>query len=354
MHITKHYDDFDKVFTYLHLYRSSKKAQRNVSRKYSVQKYKYKRNINLYNTLLMLRNGTYKSKGFYEFTRVERGKTRLIKSNHISERVVQKSLCDYCLTPILRTKLIYDNGATLKHKGCEFVLRRTKLFCRKALKESKTLYFLTMDFHSYFENINHEILLEEINKYIKDYKTFALYTHFVKCFGLKGLGLGSQISQISAVFYTHTIDNLIKHNLRCKYYTRYMDDSVIIETSKGKLKTCLSKIKETCANYEIKINEKKTFVSRNHFSFLKRHWSTTSKLFVKPSKDTYYRMMRKLKIFGKWLNKNKLTTANIETSFESWKSHFIRDNAKILVKKANIKYNEFKEIYYGIYNRSTL
>lgn len=53
-------------------------------------------------------NNKYKSGGFYEFTIMERGKLRHIKSVHISERVVQKCLCDYSLTPMLSRTFIYD------------------------------------------------------------------------------------------------------------------------------------------------------------------------------------------------------------------------------------------------------
>ena len=344
IHITN-YDNFDKVFTYLHLYKASMKAQRNVGWKGSVQKYKMKRNINLATTLKKLRNQTYKSMGFYEFVKVERGKPRLIKSNHISERVVQKCLCDYSLTPILKRKLIYDNGATLKHKGCLFVINRTKLFMRKALKKSKTLYFLTMDFHSYFENINHDILIKEVSRYYSDYRLINLYIHFIKCFGKKGLGLGSQVSQISAIFYIHTIDNIIKHYCKHKYYTRYMDDSIIIDESKEKLKHTLKVIKRVCDYYDIELNEKKTIISKNRCSYLKRQFIISDKLITKPMKDSYYRMFRKLKVFFKWYKENKISLENIETSYQSWKSHFLTDNAKILLHKANIKYNSFKENY---------
>lgn len=70
--------------------------------------------------------------------------------------------------------------------------------------------------------------------------------------------------------------------------------------------------------------------------------ANSKRLIVKPNKDSYYRMFRKIKIFMKW----KMPLENIETSFQSWRSHFMKDNAKILVNKANIKYNNFKENYY--------
>lgn len=82
------YGDFDKVFTFDNLYCAFKKCCRGVGWKASTQRYKANALQNINDTLRSLQNGTYKSRGFYEFDVVERGKPRHIKSVHISERVV--------------------------------------------------------------------------------------------------------------------------------------------------------------------------------------------------------------------------------------------------------------------------
>ena len=65
-------DDFDKVFTFKHLYVSYKRCRRNVTWKSSVQKYCLFASLNVYTTLKKLRNGKYKSPGFFEFDLFER------------------------------------------------------------------------------------------------------------------------------------------------------------------------------------------------------------------------------------------------------------------------------------------
>ena len=55
------------------------------------------RNIN--QTQKEMKDGTYEQKDFYEFKLHERGKTRHIKSMHISDRVVQRSVCDNVFVP---------------------------------------------------------------------------------------------------------------------------------------------------------------------------------------------------------------------------------------------------------------
>ena len=73
--------------------------------KASTQRYKANALLNVVDTLDLLRSGKFKSKGFYEFDIIERGKERHIKSVHISERVVQRCLCDYSLVPISAIRL---------------------------------------------------------------------------------------------------------------------------------------------------------------------------------------------------------------------------------------------------------
>jgi len=61
---------------------------------------------------------------FKQITIKERGKDRKITPIHINDRVIQKVLCDYLLTPLFTPKLIYDNGASLPNKGVSFTRKR--------------------------------------------------------------------------------------------------------------------------------------------------------------------------------------------------------------------------------------
>lgn len=124
-----------------------------------------------------------------------------------------------------------------------------------------------------------------------------------------------------------------------------MDDSLIVDINKEKLKKTLKIIQNICEKYKIILNKKKTIVSKNRCSYLQRQWINTNKLIVKPKKDSYYRMFRKLKIFFRWFKAKRLTLENIETSYQSWRSHFLKDNSKLLVNKANLMYNKLKEQY---------
>lgn len=121
---SKECDDFDEVFSFRHLYLSGKKCCKGVYWKNSTQRYIGNIIPIIAKTHRELQNGTFKHRGFHAFTIMERGKKRYIRSVHITERAVQKCLCDYCLVPIYSACFIYDNSASLKHRGMDFALRR--------------------------------------------------------------------------------------------------------------------------------------------------------------------------------------------------------------------------------------
>lgn len=193
---------FEEVFTLEHLYESANKCCKGVRWKASTQIFEaflVKNVVTLYH---QLEDGTYRSKGFHEFDLTERGKTRHIKSVHISERVVQKCLCDYCLTPLFRNSFIYDSGATLPKKGTHFAVKRLKTHLhRYALENSNEGYILTFDVEKFFDTIDHNILIDLVSTKLKDEKLLSLFTYLVNQFGQLGLGLGSQISQLCALIY---------------------------------------------------------------------------------------------------------------------------------------------------------
>ena len=186
----------------------------------------------------------------------ERGKTRNISALPLKDRIVHKCLCDHYLTPLLRKSLVYDSGATLKGKGLSFTRKRVVTHLEKYYRRYKTNkgYVLKVDFHNYFESIDHDTLLELVSKVVDDEATLNFIQYIIPT-EIKGLGLGSQVSQICALYYVSKLDHYIKEVLRLKYYGRYMDDLYIVSRSKEKLYKALAYLR---SNRHIELNEKKT------------------------------------------------------------------------------------------------
>ena len=91
---------FEEVFSFRHLYLSGKKCCKNVLWKNSSQRFIGTLLLMVAEIREQLMSGTFRGKGFIHFVVMERGKLRHIRSVHITERMVQKCLCDYCIVPI--------------------------------------------------------------------------------------------------------------------------------------------------------------------------------------------------------------------------------------------------------------
>lgn len=332
---TKELGDFESVFSFEHLYAAYRASVKGVGWKASTQRYKA-------NALL---NGTFKSKGFYEFDIIERGKPRHIRSVHISERVVQRCLCDYSLVPMLSRSFIYDNGASLQGKGYDFAVRRVTRFLAKHYRQhGREGYALVFDFSKYFDTAQHAPVFRAIEKSGIDDRLVALSEYFIKCFGDEGLGLGSQVSQIAAIALPNKIDHYIKDVLRMKFYERYMDDGLIISRSKEKLRECLAALRRLCAEHGIKLNEKKTQIIKltRGFTFLKVRfrYGKTGAVVRRASYKSIRQMRRKLKIFRRWVGSGRMEPEDVRASLTSWSGYMRRFHSYFAVQSVMQKYRE--------------
>lgn len=313
----------EEVFTFNNLYNSVLECCKGVRWKTSTKNFEKFLVENVSRLRKEVLTGTFKSKGFTEFDLCDRGKMRHIKAVDISERVIQKCLCDYYLIPLIRPKLIHDNGATLKGKGMKFALDRLKCHLQRFNKEYGTNgYVLKFDIKSYFDSINHTKLLNKIRKIVDDDKLFNLYKYFIDCFGEKGIGLGSQVSQISALFYLNSFDHYIKEQLHCKYYARYMDDGYIISESKEKLKDLILELKLLLEDEDLKLSKDKVSISKvTHFIFLKRHWTLYKSGYVRiiPNHKTLMRLKKKWKTIK---TKDKKTIEQFKASVKGLLKYF--------------------------------
>lgn len=347
------YNDYNSVFTIPHLKSAYKKSRKGVRWKGSVQKYEANVMINIKQTYDQLHNGTFKSKGFYEFDLNERGKLRHIKSVIINERVVQRCLCDYCLVPLICPSFIYDNAASQKGKGIDFSKRRIvaqmQQFYRKYGNQG---YILQFDFSKYFDTMPHKKVMSIIDKFIKDKRLNALTKQLVKDFGDEGLGLGSQVSQVLSLACADDIDHVFKEKMKIRAYGRYMDDGYLISEDKEYLQKCLEVLKRMCEISGIKPNLKKTHITKlsHGFTFLKLKFTLTStgKVLKRLTHANIVRMRRKLKKLAKRVDEGKMSFKDVTASMQSWIGHTKRTNSyKTLQSMLRLYRDLFKYYFIG-------
>ncbi len=129
-----------------------------------------------------------------------------------------------------------------------------------------------MDYHDYFGQIPHKIVINQIESLLPDDSANYFVELFINCFdGTKGLGLGSEISQLAAILYPTPIDKYIQS--RSNDNARYMDDSYAISDSMEELKALRQGVKTECEKMGILINKEKTKIhlfKTDGFEFLKK------------------------------------------------------------------------------------
>lgn len=333
------YDDFNAIFTYEHLWQSTKQCMKGVSWKASVQKVSISKTFVVSLLYHALMDGKFRISEISEFTLRERGKIRHIRSVGIKERIVQRCLCDFSLVPMIVPSLIYDNGASMKGKGVDFTRKRLHQHLESFKKKYQDGYVVVFDFQKYFESIPHELILKCLKEHYTDQRIVDLVMMFVRCSNPNGIGIdiGSQVSQVLALAAASPLDHYIKETLRCKHYARYMDDGYILCHSKEEADMIKRLIEDFVTNkMHMKLSAKKTKVVKlsKGFTFLKNRYRVIGgKTIITPCKKTVTVMRRKLKKFVFKMQNGQMTYEDVYTSYQSWRSHLKWSKCYWIIKR---------------------
>jgi len=306
-------------------------------------------------TYIELKEGIRKFHGFQSFSTIEHGKLREIDALPIQERAAQKCLCQNLVVEAYSRSFIYDNGASLKNKGMDFQLQRLKKHLHDHYRRYGTgggIY--QFDFKGYFASLPHDGIKARARAKIKDDRLYDLFCSYVDDFqkrktadktaGQKrGVGLGSEISQMIALDYASPIDHYVKDVRGIHGYGRYMDDGYVISHSLEELtdiKHCLYAIAEELG---IAMSDKKNIITpfRHHsFTFLKMRvtLSENGKVVMKLSRKSIKAMRRKLDIFRRWVDDGKLSPEDVFQSYQSWRSHAKRCNSYRTLRSMDEKF----------------
>lgn len=360
-------DRLENIASYRSLCGANRKSMRNVSWKASVQRYQMNLLRNLEETRKKLLAGEEVTRGFVEFDTVERGKVRHIRSVHYTERVAQRSTCDNALVPILSRSLIYDNGACLEGRGVDWAMDRLTAHLQQFYRKNgfrNEGWAVLFDFSGYFDSILHRECFCIYRRAFGDGRIVALLENFVTPFGYdqsnsdwkrvnpkeqgeysgRSLGLGSQVSQITAVSYPNSLDHYIKQALRVRWYARYMDDGYMLFRTKREAKEAMERVIDFSVKLGITVNRKKTKLVpiRRGFKFLKaRHTLTaTGKVERRMCRESITRQRRQLKKFAAKVAAGEMTVEDTSTAYGSWKGYALHRGGGKAIRRMDKLFTE--------------
>lgn len=185
------------------------------------------------------------------------------KPRDIHKALVKDRLLHYAIYRVLYqyfdTKFIYDSYSCRSRKGTHKAMTRFEVFTQKVSKNNtRTCWVLKCDIKKFFASIDHQILKDILQKYIKDDDTLWLLSNIIDSFHTDmkhgiGLPLGNLTSQLLVNIYMNEFDQHIKHSLKLKYYIRYADDFVILSYNKHYLENLLPQISDFLTS-KLKLN----------------------------------------------------------------------------------------------------
>lgn len=239
-----YHDVWQELCSYPNLKLAYKRARKHKTLKPYVVEFE----ADLANNLSLLRTELlfhfYKPKPLETFI-LRDPKTRKISKSDFRDRVVHHALCNV-IEPLFEKRFIHDSYANRVGKGTLKAIGRFEHFQKKVTENfTRSAYVLKADVRHYFDEVDHLILLNILQKKINDRRIIWLVKRILGNYSTKtgkGMPLGNLTSQFFANVYLNELDQFVKQELKAPYYIRYVDDFVILHHSTVELEKSLQRI----------------------------------------------------------------------------------------------------------------
>lgn len=194
-----------------------------------------------------LKSLEYKHSSYYAF-KISDPKPRDIHKAKVRDRLLHHAIYRQ-LYSFFDRKWIADSYSCRDNKGTHRAINRFRSFFQKVSKnDTRTCWVLKCDIRKFFASIDHQVLLEILNKQIDDKKIVSLLEKVIESFQStgpgKGLPLGNLTSQLLVNVYMNEFDQFAKHKLKAHFYIRYADDFVFLSENKKALESLIPTIKD--------------------------------------------------------------------------------------------------------------
>lgn len=295
--------------------------------------------MNLENNIINLVNNIKNKKyrlGKYRSFIVYEPKMRTINSLPYVDRVVHQWYVQEFIKPYYMPRLISFTFACIPgrgtHKAVDHVQNNMRIFKRNY----GDFWILKCDIKKYFYSINTNTLFNIMKKSITDKDLLFLtklmiYNSEADNPNL-GIPIGNYTSQFFANIYLNELDKYVKHCLRIKFYTRYMDDFILLAKTKSECIELKEKIEKfLMENLQLELNSKSRYYPyKMGVNFCGYRIFLTHRILRTSNKKKIKKQIKKFNILyhNKTLNINRaMSTIN------SWIAHSNHCNSYRLQQK---------------------
>ena len=207
-------------------------------------------------------------------------------------------------------------------------------------------WVLKVDIHDFFGSTPHDVVKAAVEKRIPDpwvkEQVFTIVDSFDHLDHDRGMGLGSQITQLVQLAVLDDLDHYIKEVLRIKGYVRYMDDFILIHESRDHLKHCLVEITKKLNDLGLTLNTKKTGIQpiKNgiHFLGFSFRLTDTGKVLQTVLHKKISKERRKLRKLVDRVKAGEMTRQHVDECYKAWRAHVEKGNSRCLLSRMDSYY----------------
>jgi retron-type reverse transcriptase len=286
-----------------------------------------------------LEGGRYTPGAYRHFFVIE-PKKRKISAAPFRDRVVHHAVVRV-IEPLFERAFIHDSYACRRRKGTHRAIDRAQRFLRRRR------FVLKTDIVKFFPNVDHQILLDQVGRRIKDVRLIELIRVIIQsgegvlsdeagaqyfpgddlfaALRPKGLPIGNLTSQFFANVLLDPIDHFIKEVLRVPGYVRYADDLLLFGDEKAQLNEWRRRLADELARIRLRLHTNKTQLrpSTAGVNFLGFKVFRHERRLMKSGLRRFNRRLRRFK----WLwKKGEVSAAQVGRSLRAWRAHVSRAN----------------------------
>ena len=220
----------ERIATLDNLYDAFRRASRGKHLKREVKVYSERLEDNLAALRRQLLSGEA-DVGHYSYFTIHEPKERVICAASFAERVLHHALMNVCHRYFDRS-LIDSTCATRIGKGVYVALDMAV----RAL--TRYPYSAKLDVRKYFDSIDHAILEDMLARKFKEKTLLRVFHSVIDSYHVapeKGVPIGNLTSQYFANMYLSSLDHFAKQELGVPIYIRYMDDILIVASTKEEI-----------------------------------------------------------------------------------------------------------------------